>query len=197
MNMKDPRHDVPIWNSGCAALMCIIFTALLAEAFIGQAGAGPGVHLACALLFLAQAAAIYLSIRPYRSGTAPMTGFGGGGRLGKGADLAAALCLAALGYGGIAWLSAGWALPAGLLALLLCVLPWSRVPLCRNRLPVAAAVLLAGATAALLAAKPVHAPLFLLVPVWMLWLAATGAWLRLILLKRRKSRVLAGYRATA
>jgi hypothetical protein len=31
----------------------------------------------------------------------------------------------------------------------------------------------------------------------MLWLAATSAWLRLILLKRRKSRVLAGYRASA
>src|SRR5438067_1135169 len=109
MNIKDPPYDVPIWNSGCAALMCITFTALLAEALIVQLAASPGMHLACALLVLAQSSAIALGIRPYRNGKANMAGFGGRGRRGKMADLAAALCLAGLGYGGVAWLRSGWA----------------------------------------------------------------------------------------
>lgn len=191
MNIKDPRHDVPIWNSGCAALMCTVFTALLLETCSLRLGAGPGLSLACALVFLAQAAAIQRSMRSYRPG-----GPTSGARRFKRADFACALLLATLGYAGSAWLRTGWALAAALFATLLCVLPWSRIALCRTRLPVSSALTLPGGTALLCTAKPVPAPLLLLIPAWVLWAAAIGAWLRLVRLKRHKSRTLAGYPAS-
>lgn len=199
MNVKDPRYDRPIWNSGCAASMCIVFAALLIEACALQSKARPGLQLACGLVFLAQAAALQRSMRPYRAGPGHMMGLARGGRRIAGipsADLASALFLAALGYAGTAWLMTGWALSAAMFALLLCVLPWARIPLCRQRLPLAGALLLLGGVAALLVGPPVRAPLLLLVPAWMLWLAASSAWLRLILLKHRKSRALSGYPAS-
>lgn len=194
MNIKDPRHDLPIWNSGCAALMCIIFTALLIEAGAVQMQAGPGLRLALALLFLTQSVAIVASIRPYRSGAMSGT-MRGGRRIGR-ADIACVLFLAALGGAGSAWLRTGWALPAALFATLLCVFPWSRIPLCRSRLPLAGVLTLLGGAAFLPLAHPVRSPLFLLIPAWILWLAGCGAWLRLILLKQRKSRALAAYPAS-
>lgn len=191
MNIKDPRHDVPIWNYGCAVLMCIIFSALLVEVCNIQLGAPPRLHATCTLVFLVLAAMLLRSIRAYRPSAFAMFGTGRRGKRIKGADIAAASLVAAFGYAGAAWLSAGWALPAALLALLLIVFPWSRVPLCRNRLPIAGALTLLGG-ALLFTSKPPPAPLLLLIPAWMLWLAAGCAWLRLILLKRRKSRALAG-----
>jgi len=195
MNIKDPRHDVPIWNCGCAALMCIIFAALLVEVCNVQLGGPPRLHAICTLVFLVLAATLLRSIRAYRPGAPHMSGTGRRGKRIKGADIAAASLLAAFGCAGAAWLRAGWALPAALFALLLVVFPWSRVSLCRNRLPIAGALTLLGG-ALLFTSMPAPAPLLLLIPAWMLWLAAGCAWMRLILLKRRKSRALAGYPAS-
>jgi hypothetical protein len=190
MNIKDPRHDVPIWNCGCAALMCLTFSALLVEVCNVQLGGPARLHAICALVFLVLAAALLRSIRAYRPGALQMPGT----RI-KGADIAAAVLLAAFGYAGAAWLRAGWALPAGLFGLLVVVFPWSRLPLCRNGLPLAGALTLLGGVL-FFASKPAPAPLLLLVPAWMLWAAAGSAWMRLVLLKRRKSRAVAGYQAT-
>lgn len=195
MNIKDPRHDVPIWNSGCAALMCSVFAALLLETCNLRLGARPGLQLACALLFLAQAAAILRSMRAYRPG-GPLGSAGHSTRRIERADLAAALTLAALGCAGSAWLRTGWALAAALFATLLCVLPWSRIPLCRTRLPLAGSITLLGGAALLCTEKPVPAALPLLIPAWILWMAAIGAWLRLVRLKRHKSRTLAAHPAS-
>jgi hypothetical protein len=196
MNIKDPRHDVPIWNSGCAALMCIIFAALLVEACNLQLGATLRLHLACALVFLTLAALLHQSIRSYRAGPRRMPGAARRGRRARGADLASALLLAALGFGGTALLRTSWALAAALFAFLLCVFPWSRIPLCRNRLPLACAATLLGGAGLVYLGDPAPSPLLLLIPAWVLWVAAGGAWLRLILLKHRKSRALAGYPAS-
>src|SRR4051794_10488438 len=114
MNIKDPRHDVPIWNSGCAALMCISFAALLAEACMVQLKAMPRAHGVCALLFLAQATAVYRGILPYRIGAPRMRGPGWRGRRITLADLATVLGLAGLGYVGSAWLSTSSAPAAAL-----------------------------------------------------------------------------------
>lgn len=195
MNIKDPRHDVPIWNSGCAALMCSVFAALLLETCNLRLGARPGLHVACALVFLVQAAAILRGVRAYRPG-GPLGNAGRGAMRIDRTDLAAALALAALGYAGSAWLRTGWALAAALFATLLCVLPWSRIPLCRTRLPLAGTMTLLGGAALLCTEKPVPAPLPLLIPAWIVWMAAIGAWLRLVRLKRHKSRRLAAHPAS-
>jgi hypothetical protein len=198
MNVKVPRYDLPIWSSGCAALMCIFFAALLTEAWALQPEARPGLPLACGLLFLAQAAALQRSMRPYRAGPAHTMGLARSGeRIGgiRFADLAAALFLAALGYAGTTWLSTAWALPAAISGLSLCVVPWSRIRLCRHRLPLAGALVLLGGAAALLAGPPPRSPQ-LPIPAWTLWLMANGAWLRMFQLKGRKSRALPGYPAS-
>ena len=195
MNIKDPRHDVPIWNCGCAALMCTIFSALLVEVCHVQSGGPPRLHAIITLVFLVLAATLLRSIRAHRPGALQMSGTARRGKRIKGADIAAAMLLAAFGYAGAAWLSAGWALPTGLFALLLLVFPWSRVPLCRKGLPLAGALTLLGGVL-FFTGTPAPAPLLLLIPAWMLWAAAGAAWMRLILLKRRKSRAMAGYPAS-
>jgi hypothetical protein len=195
MNIKDPRHDVPIWNCGCAALICTTFSALLVEACNVRLGGPPRLHAICALVYLAQAAALLRSIRACRPGVLFMPGAGRRGTGIKGADIAAALLLAAFGYAGAAWLRSGWALPAILFAVLLLVFPWSRIPLCRDRLPLAGALTLLGG-AVLFISEPAPAPLLLQIPAWMLLIAAGCGWTRLILLKHRKSRALAGYPAS-
>lgn len=192
MNIKDPRHDLPIWNSGCAALMCSVFAALLLETFNVRLGARPALYLACALVFLAQAAAILRSMHAYRPG-GPASATGRGAMR---AGLGAALALAALGYAGSAWLRTGWALAAALFATLLCFAPWTRIPLCRTRPSFAAAMTALGGAALLCTEKPAPAPLLLLIPAWILWMAAIAAWLRLIRLKRHKSRALAAHPAS-
>jgi hypothetical protein len=195
MNIKDPRHDVPIWNCGCAALMCLTFSALLVEVCNVQLGGPARLHGICALVFAVLAATLLRSIRAYRPGALRMPGTWRRGKRIGGADIAAAMLLAAFGYAGAASLRTGWALPAGLFGLLMVVFPWSRVPLCRNGLPLAGALTLLGGVL-LFASKPAPAPPLLLVPAWMLWSAAGSAWMRLVLLKRRKSRAMAGYPAS-
>jgi hypothetical protein len=82
------------------------------------------------------------------------------------------------------------------LGLALCVLPWSRIPLCRNRLPLAGAAMLLGGGAAFFVEQPVGSPLLLLAPNWILWMTAIGACVRMFRLRQRKSRALAGYPAS-
>ena len=149
MNIRDPRHDVPIWNCGCAALMCILFSALLLEVCNVQLKGAPRLHAICTLACLVPAATLLRSIRAYRPGALQMSGTGRGGKRIKGTDIASAALLAASGFAGAARLRAGWA-----------------------------------------------APMLLLMPSCVLWAAAGSAWMRLILLKRRKSRAMAGYPAS-
>lgn len=200
MRTNDPGRNLPIWNSGCAAFMCTVFAGALFEAWNVRFEARAIVHLAGALVFLAQAAAIQRAIMPYRGRAMAATHERWrpkARRLPGGANLVSALLLIAIGIAGIASLRTGQAAVAAVFAVFLWLFPWVRIRMCRRGIWLAGLMAMLGAAAALLAPAPLPDPFLLASAAAVFWAAGAGAWIRLTLLKHRTARAAAGYSASA
>lgn len=177
-------------NIGFSGIQCTTLGLFLLEACLAQLGARPVAHLASVVVGTAIMSSFYRHIKAYEP--KPMTYIAAanqekGSRLLNISDLLSALFLISFGYMGALIAGGQWATPSALYAICLFLFPWSKIALCRKHLPASWLVMNVGVASGSIAEGLLPHPIALGISAWVFWTAATGAWFRLIFLKREKS----------
>ena len=191
MEKKEVMLETTIRDSGFSALLCCTLGFILLEIWIVRLGARPIGHILTLSIGTALAALAYRAIVPSYMAAALPAGSEvkpDNDKLPSLANLAGAALLVMFGYTGALALANGWMTLFAAFAGSACLFPWSRVGLCRTRILVPASLFVLATVCGMLAADQLPHPLLFPVAVWMLWVAAAGAWLRNIVYRRRKSK---------
>lgn len=169
--------------------MCIAFGLILMTGILFFAGSKPFSCFACGVIGAASIVLMYRRIAVHRRAVSVreravlVRAIGISGYL---ADLGASLLLAALGYLGAVAAASGWIVAFTPYLLLTFFFPWSRIGLCRRSLTQPLSLLCAGMIVGLAVTDRLPHPIVVGVVVWMLWMSAVLAWLRLVLIDRYK-----------
>lgn len=177
-------------NIGFSGFQCITLGFLLLETCLIQLGAKPIAHLTSAVAAAAIASFIYRRIRAYEPKSTTYAAVANqekGSRILNVSDLLSALLLISVGYIGAFVIGSQWSTPSALYAICLFLFPWSKIPLCRKNVPASWLVMNVGVASGFVTEGALPHPLFLGISAWVFWIAATGAWFRLIFLGREKS----------
>jgi hypothetical protein len=191
MKTEGSTFDKTIRNAGFSVLMCTTVGFLVLEKCLIRLGASPVAHITGMVIGTTLVILIYRGIGSYWLIPAtypPLCNRTENASLLSNSHLTSALLLISIGYFGAKTLSSGWATASGLYVIFLLLFPWSRVALCRRSLAASWSLISLSVIAGLLTAGRQPHPLLLSIGAWMLWFAAAGTWLRLILLKKRKSK---------
>jgi hypothetical protein len=182
MTEHEEKLDRSIRNSGFGALLCFSLGLVLLEAWLIRLDARPGAHLLTAGGAVVAALAYRALAGRYRAARQRSFDHIGDGRGIRPGALALALpgvaLLIAFGYAGALALASGVVTLFGAFAIVACSFPWSRVGLCRTRILLPSALVIGTALLALPRLDQLPHPLLLPLSVWMLWLTASGAWIR-------------------
>jgi hypothetical protein len=189
MKTKDASLYISAWNTGFSTLVCTTLGLLLLEACFLRIGAKPTAHIFTVLVGTTFTTLIYRRIAGYRpTGQQRLrwTETGGYQRLISTSHLMSAALFIGVGYLGPTVFALGWVTPSALYIICLFLFPWSSMRFFRRSLPASWAMVSFGAIAGLLTERQNLQPLLLGMSIWMLWLSATFAWLRLIFIKHGK-----------
>jgi hypothetical protein len=191
MKTEGSTFDKTMRNAGFSALVCTTFGFLMLETCLIRLAARPVVHLTGMVIGTTLVVLIYRGMIGYwrvLAASTLETNRAEDESLFSTSHLTSALLLVGIGYLGAKTLGSGWATASGLYVIFLLLFPWSKVPLCRRSVAASWSVISLAVIAALLTAGQQPHPLLLSIVVWILWIAAAWTWLRLILLRKRKSK---------
>jgi uncharacterized membrane protein len=194
MRAEDFRLDIRARYTGFSGLQCASLSFFLLEACLIRLDARPAAHAASIVIAALLAAMVYRGIAAYRSvATSFMLGsVRCENTLFSLSHLVSALLLVGIGYMGVIALRSGWATLAALYVACIFLFPWVKLALCRKNLPAAWLTTSLGVALGFLTADPLPQPALLAFAVWSLWITTMGAWLRLLVLRRQKSRASRG-----
>lgn len=176
-------------NIGFSGFQCTTLGFFLLENCLIQLCAKPLAHITSVVVATAIVSFIYRHIKAYVSKPTTCVGESSqerGNRPWNLSNLISAVLLISIGYMGALAVESQWTTPSALYAICLFVFPWSKVALCRRNLPASWLVMNIGTACGFIAEAPLPNPIFLGISVWLFWMAALGAWIRLIFLKREK-----------
>jgi hypothetical protein len=191
MKTEGSTFDKTMRNAGFSVLMCTTIGFLVLEKCLIRLDAGPVAHITGMVIGTTLVILIYRGIGSYwfiPATCPPLFNRTENASLFSASHLTSALLLIIIGYLGAKALGSGWATASGLYVIFLLLFPWSKVALCRRSLAASWSLISLSVIAGLLTAGRQPHPLLLMSAVWMLWLAAAWTWLRLILLRKRKSK---------
>lgn len=180
--------ETSIRNSGFSALLCSTLGFAMLEAWILRLGIRPTVHMVAISVGAVFATVIYRTVLPScqtkEKCASQQTQFSPIRPTSADGAVCAAL-LVAFGYSSAVILSRGSMLIFAGFAACASLFPWSAFALCRTRISVSLTLVSLAAVIGMLMLDVLSAPFLPPLAVWMLWMAAVGAWVRNIILRRR------------
>jgi hypothetical protein len=191
MRAEDFRLDIRARYTGFSGLQCASLGFFMLEACLIRLGARPAAHVASITVVAMLVALLHCGIAAYRSvgGTFMRGSFRcEDDALFSLSCLLSALLLTGIGYMGVIALCSGWAILSALYVACIFLFPWAKIALCRKNLPASWLMTSAGVALGFLTAGAPPYPPLLAFMVWTLWITSVGAWLRLVVLRRQKSR---------
>jgi hypothetical protein len=191
MQSNGATIDARIRNAGYTALVCTVTGYLLIEAFISRQEARPSAYMISTGIGMAAFALVWRVAEFHRFAHA--TGDSRNPsrelrRLGATGFLLSSFVLAGIGYLGVDVLGGGWASSISLFAVCIYLFPWSWVPLYRTGILIPSSLIIAGAVARLCRGLQLPHPIILAFASWVFWAIATASLLRLVTLKKRKTK---------